>query len=611
MPGSLTVGPGGQIQGSLQVNRTSDVAVVSKGQESLRSLAAGDSLSGKVLSVTKGADGSRTAQIDLGNNTIVDAKLQNGMQLSAGQTLSFSVKSSASGTLTLTPLYQNTAALDATASKALLAAGLSVTDELGQMVSQMMKEGMSIDKQSLQQMSRILSDNPSADINTLVQMKNLNIPINEGNIQQFQNYQNYQHQVLYGANSIMDELPEAFNQMVAAGDKGQALNLYGDLMKLFAGDVSEAANALGQDGKNAAALQGQGDNAVLGLASDGSAEKGAEAAKAGQNHEGIQNQTEPGKGDGIQAQGPLNSQAGTDAREVTNNLIAGSNNESLQSAGNALSLSAKLDLTQFAGALKNAGVPSEALNELIKAGGEDQAALLRQLSNLYEKTIHTSDNIDKAWGKFFSSDTFTEVLKSNIASQWTIGPGDVSDKENVKNLYDRLNSQVKQMTQILQSHVGENSSAFQSSQNLSQNIDFMNQLNQMYAYVQLPLKMSGNDAHGDLYVYSNKKHMASDDGSVSALLHLDMNNLGPMDVYVRMTDRKVNTNFYMADESCIDLIAAHIDELTMRLNKRGYTMNYQVLPADDMTSENQAVDELLQKGDKMTLLSSSSFDARA
>jgi hypothetical protein len=90
-----------------------------------------------------------------------------------------------------------------------------------------------------------------------------------------------------------------------------------------------------------------------------------------------------------------------------------------------------------------------------------------------------------------------------------------------------------------------------------------------------------------------------------------MNNLGPLDVYVRMTDRKVNTNFYLADESCIDLIAAHIDELTMRLNKRGYTMSYQVLPADDMTSENQAVDELLQKGDKMTLISSSSFDARA
>jgi hypothetical protein len=235
MPGSLTVGPGGQIQGSPQVSRTSEIAVISKGQEQLRSLSAGDSLSGKVVSVMKGLDGSRTAQIDLGNNTLVDAKLQNGMQLSTGQVVSFSVKSSASGTLTLTPLYQNTAALDATASKALIAAGLSVTDELGQMVSEMMKEGMSIDKQSLLQMSRVLTDNPGADTSTLVQMKNLNIPITEGNIQQFQNYQNYQHQVLNGANAIIDELPNAFSAMAQAGDKTGAIDLYGSLMKLFAG----------------------------------------------------------------------------------------------------------------------------------------------------------------------------------------------------------------------------------------------------------------------------------------------------------------------------------------------------------------------------------------
>ena len=92
MPGSLTVGPGGQIQGSILVNRTSDQGTLSKGQETLRSLAAGDSLNGKVISVYASGDGTRTAQIDLGNNTIVDAKLQNGMQLSNGQTISFSVK---------------------------------------------------------------------------------------------------------------------------------------------------------------------------------------------------------------------------------------------------------------------------------------------------------------------------------------------------------------------------------------------------------------------------------------------------------------------------------------------------------------------------------------
>lgn len=621
MPGSLTIGPGGQIQGSPQVSRTSEIAVISKGQEQLRSLSAGDSLSGKVVSVMKGLDGSRTAQIDLGNNTLVDAKLQNGMQLSTGQVVSFSVKSSASGTLTLTPLYQNTAALDATASKALIAAGLSVTDELGQMVSEMMKEGMSIDKQSLLQMSRVLTDNPGADTSTLVQMKNLNIPITEGNIQQFQNYQNYQHQVLNGANAIIDELPNAFSAMAQAGDKTGALDLYGSLMKLFAGGDQAQGTGIG-DSIKAGANEASINSLINAEGGEDSAGKAAEG-KASAGDVANEDPLKTIKGDGTltnKAQASADGMilgkdglipASDDGKEVSGQLIAGSNTQAAAGAGNALGIGAKMDLAQFVSALKSAGVSEDALNELIKAGSGDQAALLRQLSELYDKTIHNSAGADRAWGRLFSSDTFNELLKNNIASSWTIRPDDVSDKDNVRNLYERLNSQVKQLTTLLQGHVGENSSVFQSSQNLSQNIDFMNQLNQMYAYVQLPLKMSGNDAHGDLYVYSNKKHMASDDGSVSALLHLDMNNLGPLDVYVRMTDMKVSTNFYMADESCIDLIMEHIDELTARLNKRGYQMSYQVLPSEDLKSENRAVDALLQADDKMTTISSTSFDARA
>lgn len=623
MPGSLTVGQGGQIQGSPLVSRTSEIAVISKGQEQLRSLSAGDSLSGKVVSVMKGLDGSRTAQIDLGNNTLVDAKLQNGMQLSAGQVVSFSVKSSASGTLTLTPLYQNTAALDATASKALIAAGLSVTDELGQMVTSMMKEGMSIDKQSLLQMSRVLTDNPGADINTLVQMKNLNIPITESNIQQFQNYQNYQHQVLNGASAIIDELPSAFSAMAKAGDKDGALDLYGSLMKLFAGSGEAALEGAGDSIKaqgSSADINGlintEGKEGAAGKISDGAANEGKAMDKtslkdlSGEEAGAIANKTQASADGMILGKDGLAS-ALDNGKAVSGELIAGSNTQAAQDAGNALGIGAKIDLAQLTSALKSAGVSEDALSQLIKAGTGDQAALLRQLSDLYDKTIHTSAGADRAWGRLFSSDTFNELLKNNIASSWTIRPDDVSDKDNVRNMYDRLNSQVKQLTSLLQGHVGENSSAFQSSQNLSQNIDFMNQLNQMYAYVQLPLKMSGNNAHGDLYVYTNKKHMASDDGSVSALLHLDMNNLGPLDVYVRMVDMKVTTNFYMADESCIDLIIEHIDELTAKLNKRGYQMSYQVLPSDDLKSENKAVDALLQADDKMTTISSTSFDARA
>ena len=48
------------------------------------------------------------------------------------------------------------------------------------------------------------------------------------------------------------------------------------------------------------------------------------------------------------------------------------------------------------------------------------------------------------------------------------------------------------------------------------NIEFMNQLNQAYTYVQVPLKMSGQNANGELYVYTNKKNLRDPDAELSA-----------------------------------------------------------------------------------------------
>ena len=65
----------------------------------------------------------------------------------------------------------------------------------------------------------------------------------------------------------------------------------------------------------------------------------------------------------------------------------------------------------------------------------------------------------------------------------------------------------------------------------------MNQLNHMQTYLQLPLKMNGKRENGDLYVYTNKKSLAKKDGNVSALLHLDMQFLGALDVMISMQNQ--------------------------------------------------------------------------
>lgn len=48
------------------------------------------------------------------------------------------------------------------------------------------------------------------------------------------------------------------------------------------------------------------------------------------------------------------------------------------------------------------------------------------------------------------------------------------------------------------------------------NVEFMNQVNQMYTYAQIPLKMSGQHASGELFVYTNKKALAQGEKDLTA-----------------------------------------------------------------------------------------------
>ena len=92
-----------------------------------------------------------------------------------------------------------------------------------------------------------------------------------------------------------------------------------------------------------------------------------------------------------------------------------------------------------------------------------------------------------------------------------------------------------------------------------------------------------------------------------------MENLGPTDVYVKMRDNNVRTNFYLADDAVIDLIMEHIDVLNRRLEKRGYSMEAKLLKQDEETvNEDAPVKEMLTGNlSHLSMLSHTSFDALA
>lgn len=78
--------------------------------------------------------------------------------------------------------------------------------------------------------------------------------------------------------------------------------------------------------------------------------------------------------------------------------------------------------------------------------------------------------------------------------------------EKVEELYQKLGKQLKGLSNLLEENGQRGSSAYQNVTNLSQNVDFLQQINQTYAYIQLPLHLrQGEHKTGELFVYTNKK----------------------------------------------------------------------------------------------------------
>ena len=532
-------------------------------------LKAGDSIQGTVIAVSE-EDGERYANISLGDN-VIRAKLSEEMGLRQGQTLNFAVKSLSKNGVSLTPLFENTA-VSLSTEKALNAAGIAITRDSVAMVESMMKTGLPINKDALRDMNNVVSSFQNASISTLVEMKSLDIPITENNISQFENYKNYEHQVINEMHEFADELPQAFNSLASEGKIDQALSLYKGIINEFVSTQEPVV---------------------------------AEGAEISEEQVNV---TANSSVDNVDKFVDKNDE-GVISLEVARDSEVAKNGEKV--------VFDDPNKAEFVNKLKELGVSPKVIERYISAENTqnqeikfDGKELLKELSSMLSETENLPEESKALFKDLFSHKEFGKIMKNAISDDWLLKPFDVEKKDNVTALYQRLGSQLKSLSETVTNNLGAESKLANTVNNMQNNLDFMNQLNQIFQYVQLPLQMSGQDAHGDLYVYRNKNKRVSEDGSVSAVLHLDMENLGPVDVFVKMKENKVSTNFFVMDESIIDLINDNIHILNERLEKRGYTMQVKMMLHDDKDDGDMAVDEMFDVN-KMSVISTASFDARA
>lgn len=563
-------------------------------QNEVRNLKPGQTIQGTVVSRN-----GNSVQIELAQDFAINAKLDQSVSLALGQMMSFEVKANSSSLMSLAPLYTNTANT-ATILRALAAAGLPETSANMEMVAKMMEEGMPIDKESILNMSRTLLEFPGQNPASLIQMTRLGLPVTLESIEQFEQYQNANHQILGSAETIMEELPQVFQALVSEGQGDKALAFYSAVIDIF---MENGA----QDGLVTVQQAVDGEAQTEETTSQTTVQTESQAAENTGNEQA--GKTAQVMAEALKETG-LPEGAQTEEQTANTSAETKTPEDGAQATGREPVLS-QGQWERLGDTLRGLGA-SEELAAQIKNGQLPAKEVLQLIRHLLTGA-QRKDVPDQALQRLLGGNEFKALLKDQIGRQWMIEPKDVADKRQVEQLYERIREQTARLTQALETAGKGDTPVARSVQNLQNNVDFMNQMNHLYTYVQLPLKMLGNNAHGDLYVYTNKKNLAARDGQVSALLHLDMEHLGPLDVYVTMKEKQVSTNFTVADEYVLDLIGDNIEILNKRLEGRGYSLKAQMHVKEDAGEEEEStiMQTLLHQQKNISVLSRTSFDMRA
>ena len=554
-------------------------------------------------------------KLALSNGQQILARLAGKFSFEQGQSVFFQVKNNDGGTIEIKPYTVDGEGANLTLMDALKAAGLPVDGSNLSMVNKMMEEQMSIDKVSLNQMYQLVQDNKDINVTTLVELKRLGIDINPVNAAQFENYSNDKQAITIAMDSLIDELPNALS--------AENLSMYKlvtqarDVLNIVTDGLSENViiSNEGYDLKQYEAIMSDNQSAPIekkhfniaelfeSLNSVSGESQGIQIMQKLNNFLKIDNMLMQGNesvapNESIASNEPvlLNESVSSNESVISNEpvllneSVASNEQVKLQEAPEKTDtaiINKKVETAANTIGCILSDKQIEELNEQVKkllpdlqennislySKDSSVVGILNDIKNMLENTPANAN----ALRHLFSGNAFRIMLREALEQQWMIKPGDLEkNPKKLDGLYDKIEKQITNMENILKASGTVNSKAEALADNIRGNIEFMNQINEAYTYVQVPLRMNEKNASGQLYVYTNKKSMSDPDKELSAFLHLDLEHLGGTDVSIKMFHKKVTTNFYLDSDESYALVKQFLPVLEKRLQDKGYNCELNV-----------------------------------
>lgn len=553
-------------------------SAVGKLSADISALKEGEVFRGEILDIV----GDKVT-ISLEDQAKLMARLQAGVELGVGDRLLFSVKENTANQVVIKPVFDSLySAQTQVLEKALDLAGLSPTEKNFTVAKELMDAGMPVDKGS---MVTILSQSikfEGTSLQTLVSMNKMQIPITAENITQFERYENLQHS-LTGDIAATAESVADFASAFPQGTDGQTmLQIAGTISELFVPQTESTDVEQGQS-----AIADMTDNMTDIAESDIPHDMASDTEDAAHIMKNTMTSGQPAITETV---------TGTN-EQMMNKTIA-------SFVGKAETNLSEEQFQTVAKALTQAGVPETEVSRLFQNASSE--------GNLFQNMLHTLQTgslPDAALQNFFQDASLKDLMSEIVKKAFSVDPKKMKSPKEIDDLYETILKNTRSFEDAVASHGGNTKGFQQSSQNMRQNMQFMEQLNHQMIYAQMPVRLSNKQTNSELYVYADKRKLQQKKDGISVMLHLDMDHLGATDVKVTLTGSNVHARFYLNDQDSVDIVADNMNTLAKQLADRGFSLTNEVVKRQPQESINKVVDEVIDENAEKSIRRYT-FDAR-
>lgn len=523
----------------------------------LRDLAAGDVFRGEIININ-----NQNVEILLDGNEHINATMQQALGLNIGEKLLFQVKDNSDTQLVIRPIANNEVSSELV-NKSLLTAGLTINDKNIAIVKELIANGQPIDKQSIINMIKLSSVYANESIDKLIDMTKNGIEINRENLDMYDAYTASSHYISENIMEIRDGILEVFEKLLESD-----VNF---------SDITE----------NNVNIEDTAENTTANDITSGNFNENSI------NPENLMGNT-------------ISSDSFTKINTILEDLsnIFDADNDNKQ-----ISESINVD--------KNNIYNKESIQEASKESTKDFLKMVESsdtFKELSEVLKNIGENMPKeAFNNIIKSPVFKEKITKLLMDRLYLNPTKLSeDKKIVKNevdkIYDKLNKLTEMIKNMPENVKSENLSL--AGDKLSKNMNFMNELNNIEAYVQVPVKFSEGNKNGDLYVYNRRRNKKINDDTLTAFLHLQLDYLGATDINISLKKNSVTAKFTLDDETSRNLVEDNLGKLAERLEKIGYNVTISTELSEKKSQEFNAILPITSNNENAVSIKRYIFDIR-